>query len=379
MKKIFLQISFICLVNCCFTSELFAAGKKDVSTTSTIDVANTQNADAATAATPDSDAVEDWPSSLEPEDSGAQKIAYRREAPSGEPAKFHEVWAYVIDGREQDFTENMPVTDLCIFSASVNIYGEINYIPDPSRIKNYKGRKHLVVTCDSRALTHFVLDPSYGVRKSVVAQLAKAARKYDGLQIDFELVPLRDAKNFRTFLSEVRARIGKEKWFSVALPARVRDIADDVYNYKLIAPCVDRIIIMAYDEHWGGSKPGPVAGYDWCEKVVDYAATTMPAKKLVMGLPFYGRTWLNESPAGAYRFESINTILNDNNIHSVTRDEGQIPSFTYNTLVTVTGYFDDTQSLLYRSRMYESKNVQRVAFWRVGQEDSTFWKWIQLK
>lgn len=387
-KSVWIIFCLLCVL--CSNGSLVASGKKDsvvenINDSPAVTNANAQpeiissdSTDEPSASPSDAEAIEVWPSSLEPLEDVKQPIAYRRELPNGDPSKFHEVWAYVLEGRESDYSSDLPITDLCIFSADVNIYGEVNHIPDPNKIKDYKGRKHLVVTCDSKSLTHFVLDPQYAVREHVIKQLAKAAKNYDGLQIDFELVPARDAKNFRSFLRELRSRIGEEKWFSVALPARIRTLSDDIYDYSLIAKCVDRIIVMAYDEHWSSSKPGPVASLDWCDKIVSYASTVIPQKKLVMGMPFYGRTWEKDSPEGAFRFTGINEVLNSNSVHTVSRDEGLVPYFTYRKLVTVTGYFDDTISLVAKSRLYESKNVTRVAFWRVGQEDSAFWKWIQL-
>ncbi|MFA6938256.1 MAG: glycosyl hydrolase family 18 protein [Treponema sp.] len=305
-------------------------------------------------------------------------IAYSHDLPKGDSVKFHEVWAYILDGHSDGLTDDMNITDLCLFSAGVNVYGEINYVPDSSQIKKFKGRKHLIVTCDSRSLTHFILDPDYGVRQKLISRLVKISKDFDGLQIDFELVPARDEKNFQTFLLDVRGRIGREKWFSVALPARTKTLSDDVYDYDKISSCVDRIIVMAYDEHWSGSKPGPVASMDWCEKVADYASSVIPQKKLVMGLPFYGRTWVDDSLDSAWRFKGINNMFNERNMHTVTRDERGIPTFTFTTQVTVTGYFDDSFSLVERCRMYESKNIKKTAFWRIGQEDSTFWPWLEL-
>ena len=134
---------------------------------------------------------------------------------------------------------------------------------------------------------------------------------------------------------------------------------------------------MAYDEHWSGSKPGSVASMDWCERVVDYCQTVIPKKKLVMGLPFYGRTWQDESYGTAWVYKSINRILNENGIESVERDKG-VPYFSTEIPVKVTGYFEDTYSLVTRCRLYSGKGVDRIAFWRIGQEDTDFWSWLKL-
>jgi hypothetical protein len=101
----------------------------------------------------------------------------------------------------------------------------------------------------------------------------------------------------------------------------------------------------------------------------------MPQKKLVMGLPFYGRTWASPSLASAWYFSGVNRIMNENNAHTIQREDG-IPYFTFTTTTKVTGYFEDTISLVNRCRMYQSMSVRKIAFWRIGQEDSSFWPWL---
>ena len=316
----------------------------------------------------------------ETKDADPCRVLYNHDEPEGEAVPATEVWGYVMYGREDKFTNDMPVTDLCYFSADVNSYGEITDVPKASYFRNrgYEGRIHLVVTCTGRALTHMSLEPSFGVRKEIISAIAKASKDYDGVQIDFENVPARDAENFRTFLTDVRKAIGKDKIFSVALAARTKKISDDIYSYEKIFPLADKIIIMAYDEHWSGSVPGSVASMDWCERIADYSQSVIPEDKLVMGLPFYGRTWQEGGSYGsAWVFTSVSRILNENGITHVERENG-VPYFSAKIPVNVTGYFEDTYSLVTRARMYSEKGIDKFAFWRVGQEDITFWKWLKL-
>jgi spore germination protein YaaH len=76
---------------------------------------------------------------------------------------------------------------------------------------------------------------------------------------------------------------------------------------------------MAYDEHWSGSTPGSVASLTWCEKVADYALKTIENKKLVMGIPFYGRAWGEINPSRAYRFSSLSKLMNEKGIQDTSR------------------------------------------------------------
>ena len=348
-----------------FGFSLWAAGKKDSPLPPQEEVPEVE---AVT-----EEVVGETPQNLDP-----KRVSYNHDIPEGEPIPVKEVWAYVMTNREYQFTNDMPVTDLCYFSADVNSYGEITYIPNPKVFKDYKGRIHLVVTCTGRALTHLSLDPAFGVRQKLLKTIIAAAKNYDGIQIDFENVPARDAANFRTFLSDIRQGIGNEKWLTVALAARTKKISDDIYEYSKIHPLVDRVIIMAYDEHWSTSAAGSVASMAWCENVVKYCKEAIPERKLVMGLPFYGRSWESECYGSAWIFTSVNRIMNENGITLVEREDG-VPFWKATIPVEVVCYFEDTYSLVKRCRLYESYKVAKLAFWRVGQEDVSFWPWLKIQ
>ena len=123
------------------------------------------------------------------------KPAYKKQIPQGAAIEFDEVWGYVMKERESEFDTSMPITDVGYFAAEVNTYGELDGVPDRMVFEDYSGRVHLVVVCESKSLTHFVLDPSYDVRKKLINQIMDAAKPYDGIQIDFELIRGRDAQN----------------------------------------------------------------------------------------------------------------------------------------------------------------------------------------
>ena len=91
----------------------------------------------------------------------------------GKPVAFAETWGYVSQGREDEYDPSLPITDVCYFSAEINCYGELSAIPVRSKLKTGKARCHLVITCDSRSLTHFVIDPEYGVRKTLLKSIIK--------------------------------------------------------------------------------------------------------------------------------------------------------------------------------------------------------------
>ena len=290
---------------------------------------------------------------------------------------FSEIWAYLVSGRENTLNLNFPITDLVYFGAELDSYGKLVDVPNYRNISSFRNRKHLVVACNGRALTHFALREGSSERSTLVRDLLEAVRPYDGLQIDFEYVPARDGAVFLSFLAELRSGLGN-KVFSVALPARNRTISDDVYDYAKIRPIVDRILVMAYDEHWSSSAPGPIASMGWCQRVAQYSLNTIGPEKLIMGLPFYGRSWGNQNVNVAYIHSSVERIIKEQSIGEIRRENG-IPTFKYEMPLSVTVYYEDEYSLSARLEMYKKMGVKAAGFWRIGQETPAFWPYIGLE
>ena len=290
---------------------------------------------------------------------------------------FREIWAYLVAGREQALDPKFPITDLVYFGADVDSYGKLTDIPNFKNIQHFKGRKHFVAACSSRSLTHFVLKEGSDERKALVNDLLAATAPYDGLQIDFEYVPAKDGEVFLSFLAELRTGMGN-KVFSVALPARTKPLKDDVYDYEKIKPLADRILVMAYDEHWSTSKPGPIASMGWCQLVARHSLDVLGNEKLIMGLPFYGRSWGSINANKAYIHSTIEEIKAEQNITEIERVNG-IPTFSYDTVLSVTVFYEDDYSLSARLNMYRKMGVRAAGFWRLGQETRAFWPLIGLE
>lgn len=293
----------------------------------------------------------------------------------GDPVLFDEVWGYVMVSRLADYIISSPLTDVGLFAAEINSYGELVSIPKRTCIApEFKGRVHLVTICESTSLSHFALSPKYDCRRKIIKGLLEASKEFDGLQVDWELVPAKDAENFYSFLRELKRGLGK-KPLTVCVPARVKTLKTDVYSYTEIGKIADRIMIMAYDEHWTKGPSGSIASYKWCEKIADYAKTIWPVDKYIFGLPFYGRTWCSEPVQQAWAFNGMNRQAHENGVTKIEREDG-VPYYKYKMEVEITGWYEDAFSNVERSRMYKKKGYKTIAFWRMGQEDVAVWDWI---
>lgn len=293
------------------------------------------------------------------------------------PIAFDETWGYVTMANAGAYRDDLPLTDVCYFAADVNCYGELIDVPDINKIPVTGKRRHLTFICDSKSLTHFVLSPEYLVRASIIEQLMEAVEPFDGLNIDLEQVPLRDRNYFLSFVAEMKSRL-PGKIISVCVPGRTRRLRDEVFPYAELSALCDRVFIMAYDEHWSGSKPGPVSSVEWCSEVMAYAKKSIPEEKIIMGIPFYGRTWADKKTSGAWTFSSAQTLMEENNVENLEYENG-IPKFSYTTEVTVTGFLNDMNSVHKLASEYKKNGINRIGYWRIGQEDPAVWDYLIIK
>lgn len=293
------------------------------------------------------------------------------------PLVFEEAWGYVSMARAYEYNDELPLTDVCYFAADVNCYGELIDIPDINKIKVTGKRRHMTFICDSKSLTHFILSPDSPYRASIINQIVEAVQPFEGLNIDVELVPARDRYLFLSFVSELRERL-PEKMLSVCVPARTKRLSSEVYPYTELAEIADRIFIMAYDEHWSGGKPGPVASLEWCKNVAAFAKKSMASEKIIMGIPFYGRTWSDKTTSSAWTYPTLQRLFEENEVTDFTYENG-IPTFSFTTEVTVTGYMNDLLSVHALASSYKKDGITKIGYWRIGQEDPAIWNYLLIK
>jgi spore germination protein YaaH len=292
---------------------------------------------------------------------------------------FKEIWAYLLRGQEEELTGSEPITDLCYFGASLTRDGRITEAVARPAVTLKNGSKpaiHLVIVeLSNYALMHFSLNPRYGVRSLLIEDISRVSEGFDGVQIDFESIAQDDADFFIDFLKELKSRLPGEKKLSVALPARTKPIANDAYDYSRIAQIVDRMVIMAYDEHWSTSSPGPVASLPWCQRVVDYAKSAVESDKIVMGLPLYGRAWQDKRLAKALLFRNVQELVAEK--QSTVNYAPELGAFfEYSENVVVKVFYDDHRTILEKLRLYRARDIDSVSFWRIGQGPPQLWSSI---
>jgi len=133
-------------------------------------------------------------------------------------------------------------------------------------------------------------------------ELAEAITKYDldGVNIDIENLTPDERTEYVDFVRLLRTKLGSGRILAVAVAANPYGTGAGwagSYDYAGLAEYCDYLMVMAYDESYYGSAPGPVASIGTAEKSIKYALSVVPKEKIVLGLPFYGRIW---SSGGGY-------------------------------------------------------------------------------
>ena len=137
---------------------------------------------------------------------------------------------------------------------------------------------------------------------NVIMNLVRT-NNYDGIDIDFEGFAFVDknttwtatAPLWTAFIKELSVALrAEDKLLSVSTPY-VLNPADKqrgyyVYAWAAIADSIDKLRIMTYD--YSVAKVGPIGPITWTERTVQYAISIMPASKVFVGVPGYGRDWV---------------------------------------------------------------------------------------
>lgn len=295
------------------------------------------------------------------------------------PCPFQEVWAYLMKGEESKITGQETLTDILYFGCSVNKEGRLRGATALPRLPfaDPAPRIHLVIfMLSDPALLHHCLDKKGTARGALINDIAAAVEHYAGIQIDFESIYPDDGPAYLDFLSELKQRL-PARIVSVAVPVRFHWSSRAVYDYAAIAGVVDKVFIMAYDQHWETSKAGPISSLSWCDSAAGYATSNIPREKLVMGIPLYGRAWQGKKINRAVTYRQAEELSKQSKEKPVrSRERG--PYFEYTEKVTVRVYYEDISSIHAKLRLYKSYRIPSVAFWRIGQGPRELWDSIYI-
>jgi spore germination protein YaaH len=221
------------------------------------------------------------------------------------------------------------------------------------------------------------------------------ARNGDGVNIDFETVASAERAALTSFMNTLSDRFHAEipgSRVSIALPALFSTTnAFDVAGMTQ----VDDFLIMGYDYWYAGSSyAGPVAplapsGWDYwgptlnLTKSVDGYLTVLPAAKLMLALPYYGRRWATSTDAiGATGYTQNSKVASASRTYAAAKEEiatkgytrqwnsqGSVPYYVYQENGQwFQTFYDDAESLGLKYDLVNNKGLAGIGIWALGYD-----------
>lgn len=232
-------------------------------------------------------------------------------------------------------------------------------------------------------------------KEALTTEIADAIIKYnlDGINVDFENLTEVDRDSYTEFVKLLREKLPKDKEVSVAVAAKTYDAKTGwhaSYDYAELAKYSDYLMLMTYDESYPGSEPGPVASSEFVEKSIQYALEYVPAEKIVLGIPFYGRYWkLGSNTSGGHGIQWSKTeeLIKKYNGQVYFSEDKQSPyaiiniPYGYASVVhgrTLTSgkyiiWYENDESIKLKLKLVQKYNLKGTGSWSLsGAPDSTW-------
>lgn len=222
-------------------------------------------------------------------------------------------------------------------------------------------------------------DPN--IRATAINNIVKtiADNKFDGINIDFELLPPQNRDDLTVFVRDLAKQLhAQKKMISVSVMPKLDGLEEigAAYDYGALGGIADIITIMTYDKHSAGSQPGSVSPYKWVEINIKEALKSIPANKLVVCIGAYGYDWpVPQTAETKYIGMREAQQRADNHKAKVKWDnESQSAFFFYwDEGVKHEVWFENGFSITRKVALAQKYGIRGVAIWRMGFEDEQYW------
>jgi chitinase len=247
-------------------------------------------------------------------------------------------------------------------------------------------------------------------RKKFAASSVAIVDQYnlDGVDIDWEYPGLpgednvfrpEDKQNFTLMFKAIREELdnlaqktGKTYALTTALPAFPRLF--EVTEMGKVAEYIDYVNIMAYDFYVSGDTAGHHSNLfasenyereDSGDKAYTlYRKEGVPAEKLVLGIPFYGRSWLMKSDdnrginrqvdstvrGGGYTFIKDSIMIRPG--FERYWDEKAKAPYLWNAETRQLVTYDDEESVKFKCEYVKDRHMAGVMFWQYASDPKEY-------
>lgn len=260
--------------------------------------------------------------------------------------------------------------------------GDIKAIPSHSYVEKAHSRnmevwallENISLDCNVHEVVSYT-----SKREKLIRTLMDYVLEYDidGINVDFESLSGETGEHFTQFLRELSIECRKNG-IVLSVDNYVPRESNTFYNRKEQGVVADYVIIMGYDEHWGGGGvAGSVASIGYVRDGIEKTLEDVPAEKVINAIPFYTRVWKTnngEVTSEALGMEAAQNFISNYNV-PVTWDEETCQNYgeieMSGTLYQV--WLEDARSIETKLTVMKNNNLGGVAAWKLGFEDKAIW------
>ncbi|CAH8771848.1 S-layer homology domain-containing protein [Paenibacillus dendritiformis] len=227
-------------------------------------------------------------------------------------------------------------------------------------------------------LTHQVLtDPAR--KNAVISKLTGYVKQYglDGLNLDFENVYPKDREALTAFVTELTGELHRlQAVLSVDVSPDLGTDWTEAFDYAALGEAADYIVLMGYDEHWGGAPTaGSVSSLPWVQRALDKLLLSVPSDKVIAALPFYTREWIVQGEKLSSRDL---TLIEQGELLRSRKTRWDSSTAQYVADFTTSGvrhlvWAEDSRSLAAKYAMAANRDIAGFAYWYAGAETDDIW------
>lgn len=213
---------------------------------------------------------------------------------------------------------------------------------------------------------------------------------FDGVNIDTEYVNLADRDKLSELIKELKTAFTEKGYvLTISVPGKMADDLNNTwsgpFDYAALGQYADQVVVMMYLEHgYPGSPPGPISSVGFIEKILQFATTKIPADKIIAAVPVFGADFSADGKDYKSLYLSYDQVMQRakaNNATIVLDDASKTPMFKYTDSAAQQRevWFDNAESLAYKTDIVNKWNLNGMALWRMGMEDPAVWDRIAEK
>ena len=227
-------------------------------------------------------------------------------------------------------------------------------------------------------------------RDKLINGLLASAIEYnlDGINIDFEYISAKSAAAYLEFLRELSVKC-RNNGIVLSVDSYVPSDYTTFYDREEQGKVVDYVVVMAYDEHYGGSEEsGSVASIGFVEEAVENIVNMVDPSKVIIGMPFYTRLWKEQNVDGelkvsssAHSMSDMENILSRNGVTAkwdkTTKQnyaQFEADQCVYKVWVEDSKSIEAKLEVIFKDR--KQGKVAGVASWKLGLEKPSIWNTI---